>query len=90
MRPIFIVGAVGQLLLNIRFIYQWYYSERRKISILPLGFWVISLCASVLVLAYGLHRRDPVLTLSQGLGMIAYTRNIYFYWHSGKSALPES
>jgi lipid-A-disaccharide synthase-like uncharacterized protein len=81
--PIFIVGAVGQLMLNLRFIYQWYYSEQRKISILPLGFWVISLTASVFVLIYGLYRRDPVLIVSQGLGMVAYVRNIYFYWHMG-------
>jgi len=85
MKLVFIVGAIGQLLLNLRFVYQWYYSERRKISVLPLGFWVISLCASVLVLVYGLNRRDPVLIISQCLGMIAYTRNIYFYWHTGSS-----
>lgn len=83
MKPIFIVGAIGQLMLNLRFIYQWYYSEQRKVSILPLGFWVISLSASVLVLLYGLNRRDPVLIASQGLGMIAYVRNIWFYWHRG-------
>lgn len=78
--PLFITGAVGQLMLNLRFLYQWYYSEQRKVSILPLGFWVISLSASVLVLIYGLYRRDPVLIVSQSLGMVAYVRNIYFYW----------
>ncbi|MGC3948242.1 MAG: lipid-A-disaccharide synthase N-terminal domain-containing protein [Chryseolinea sp.] len=86
MKPIFIIGAVGQLMLNLRFIYQWYYSEQRKVSILPLGFWVISLSASVLVLIYGLNRRDPVLISSQGLGMIAYVRNIWFYWRKGSLA----
>lgn len=82
MKPIFIIGAVGQLLLNLRFVYQWYYSERRKISILPVGFWIISMVASLLVLAYGFHRRDPVLLVSQSLGMIAYVRNVYFYWRT--------
>jgi lipid-A-disaccharide synthase-like uncharacterized protein len=81
--PLFIVGAIGQLMLNLRFVYQWYYSEQRKVSTLPLGFWVISLTASVLVLTYGLYRRDPVLIVSQGLGMVAYVRNIYFYWNFG-------
>lgn len=83
---LFIVGALGQLMLNLRFLYQWYYSEQRKVSVLPLGFWAISLFASVLVLAYGLHRRDPVLIVSQGLGMVAYVRNIYFYWRMGLPA----
>jgi lipid-A-disaccharide synthase-like uncharacterized protein len=86
LKPIFIIGAVGQLMLNLRFVYQWYYSEQRKMSILPLGFWVISLSASVFVLIYGLNRQDPVLIASQGLGMIAYVRNIWFYWRRGSLA----
>lgn len=90
MKPIFIVGAIGQLMLNLRFLYQWYYSEQRKMSILPLGFWVISLSASVFVLIYGLSRRDPVLIASQGLGMIAYVRNIWFYWRKGSLAADNS
>lgn len=90
LKPIFIVGAVGQLMLNLRFLYQWYYSEQRKMSILPLGFWVISLSASVFVLIYGLNRRDPVLIASQGLGMIAYVRNIWFYWRKGSLAANNS
>lgn len=85
MKPIFVVGAVGQLLLNLRFVYQWYYSERRKVSILPVGFWLISMVASLLVLAYGLHRRDPVLLVSQSLGMVAYVRNVYFYWRTASA-----
>lgn len=79
LHPMFVVGTIGQLMLNLRFVYQWYYSERRKVSILPLGFWIISLMASLFVITYGWYRRDPVLLLSQGLGLIAYTRNIYFY-----------
>ncbi len=76
---LFVVGALGQVMINIRFIYQWYYSERRGISVLPLGFWIISLIASMLVLIYGIYRRDPVLFVSQCLGLVAYIRNIYFY-----------
>jgi lipid-A-disaccharide synthase-like uncharacterized protein len=89
MKPIFVVGAIGQLMLNLRFIYQWYYSERRKVSVLPLGFWWISLLACVFVLIYGIRRRDPVLIVSQGLGLIAYFRNIYFYWRTESLASNE-
>lgn len=75
-KPIILAGAIGQALLNFRFIYQWYYSEKSKISVLPLGFWVISAIASFIVLAYALYRVDVVLLLAQSLGLIVYTRNI--------------
>ena len=73
-----ILGSIGQLLLNFRYLYQWYYSEKANESILPLGFWVISAVASVLVVIYGIYRQDPVLLVAQGLGLIAYLRNIYW------------
>jgi lipid-A-disaccharide synthase-like uncharacterized protein len=73
-----IVGSIGQLLLNLRYLYQWYHSEKAKQSILPLGFWVISAIASVMVVIYGIYRHDPVLLVAQGLGLIAYLRNIYW------------
>jgi lipid-A-disaccharide synthase-like uncharacterized protein len=72
-----VIGTIGQLLLNLRYLYQWYYSEKAKESLLPLGFWVISLAASILVVAYASTRLDPVLLVSQGFGMMAYSRNIY-------------
>lgn len=73
-----ITGSTGQLLLNFRYLYQWYHSEKVNESILPLGFWVISAVASVMVVVYGLYRNDPVLLVAQGLGLIAYVRNIYW------------
>ncbi len=77
--PILILGAVGQLLLNFRFIYQWYYSEKKKTSVLPLGFWIISTVASAFVLIYASYRIDPVLLVAQGLGIIVYIRNMMIY-----------
>lgn len=75
-----VLGAIGQLLLNLRFIYQWYHSERAGTSVMPLGFWIISAVASVMVIVYGLYRNDPVLLFAQGLGILAYARNIYLAW----------
>lgn len=73
-----IIGSIGQLLLNFRYLYQWYHSEKVNESILPLGFWVISAVASIMVVIYGFYRHDPVLLLAQGLGLFAYLRNIYW------------
>ncbi|HET7179893.1 MAG TPA: lipid-A-disaccharide synthase N-terminal domain-containing protein [Chryseosolibacter sp.] len=76
MNPFFIAGISGQLLLNIRFIYQLYYSEQHSESILPLGFWLLSLAGSILVVAYAIYRLDPVLMLAQGTAIVPYFRNI--------------
>ncbi len=77
--PIIFMGAIGQLLLNLRFVYQWYYSEKHKSSILPLGFWIISTIASVLILTYASYRLDPVLLVAQGMGIFVYVRNIIIH-----------
>jgi len=77
--PLIFIGAVGQLTLNFRFVYQWYYSEKHKNSILPLGFWVSSTIASVLIIVYAAYRLEPVLLVSQGLGIFVYIRNIFIY-----------
>ncbi|MFN3841050.1 MAG: lipid-A-disaccharide synthase N-terminal domain-containing protein [Cyclobacteriaceae bacterium] len=74
---IVLLGAAGQLILNLRFIYQWYYSEKRHRSVLPDGFWILSLLGSVLVIGYGVYRQDPVLLLAQSLGLVVYIRNIF-------------
>ncbi|MEJ7643140.1 MAG: lipid-A-disaccharide synthase N-terminal domain-containing protein [Chryseolinea sp.] len=87
LHPLSLLGAVGQLTLNLRFVYQWYYSERKKMSVLPLGFWILSLVASVMILIYGFYRRDPVLLVSQSLGLVAYTRNIFIYSRSHRAKL---
>ncbi|MEA5006277.1 MAG: lipid-A-disaccharide synthase N-terminal domain-containing protein [Rikenellaceae bacterium] len=74
-----IFGSTGQVLFTFRFIYQIIYSAKRKESILPLGFWVISLTGSTLIIAYAIIRMDPILILGQSAGFIAYIRNIAIY-----------
>jgi len=71
-----VFGSAGQIVFTVRFIYQWYYSYRRHCSLLPVGFWVISLVGSGIIVSYGIMRLDPVLILGQSAGFIAYSRNI--------------
>lgn len=75
---VLVLGAVGQTVFLLRFVYQWLYSERQGASVLPLGFWVLSLAGSVLILAYALLRRpvDAVLLLGNAFGTVVYARNI--------------
>lgn len=76
--PLWLVlyGSAGQIIFTLRFVYQWFYSMRKKESVLPAGFWIISLIGSGVIVSYGIFRKDPVLILGQSVGFIAYTRNL--------------
>jgi len=69
-------GSLAQLIFTFRFVYQWLYSEKKKESSLPMGFWLISLVGAVMILAYAIIRKDPVLLLGQSFGFVIYARNL--------------
>ncbi|WP_028873101.1 lipid-A-disaccharide synthase N-terminal domain-containing protein [Psychroserpens burtonensis] len=71
------LGIIAQIIFTLRFVYQWLYSEAKKSSILPFGFWLLSLIGSILILTYAVIRTDWVLLMGHGLGSIIYARNIY-------------
>ncbi len=71
-----ILGSTAQIIFNLRFLYQWIYSERMKESVLPLGFWFLSLIGSLMILVYAIIRKDPVLFIGHIMGILIYTRNI--------------
>ncbi|MCH3994617.1 MAG: lipid-A-disaccharide synthase N-terminal domain-containing protein [Prevotella sp.] len=77
--PLLIWGSVGQIIFTLRFVYQWFYSYHRHESILPIGFWVISLIGSSIIVSYGVFRWDPVLILGQSVGFLTYIRNIVLF-----------
>jgi lipid-A-disaccharide synthase-like uncharacterized protein len=72
-----VLGIVSQVIFTFRFIYQWLYSEHKKVSALPFGFWLLSLVGALLILTYAIFREDPVLFVGHGLGSIIYTRNLF-------------
>ena len=74
---LFTLGIVAQLVFIFRFIYQWFSSEKKKTSHLPMGFWAISLTGSILILTYAIFRVDKVLFLAHSIGMFVYMRNMY-------------
>ena len=83
-RTLFILGVTSQVLFTFRFVYQWIHSEVRHSSGLPLGFWLISLTGSSLILIYGILRQDIVLILGNLFGMIVYIRNLMLLRKSWK------
>ncbi len=74
-------GISAQLIFIFRFFYQWIYSEAKKESMLPLGFWVISIAGSTMILIYGIFRLDPVLVFSHCLGLFMYYRNLLIHFN---------
>jgi lipid-A-disaccharide synthase-like uncharacterized protein len=69
-------GMAGQLLFAARFIVQWIASERAGRSVVPLAFWFFSIGGASIVLAYGIHKRDPVIILGQAMSFFIYFRNL--------------
>ena len=71
-----IIGFMGQMFFSARFFLQWIYSEIKKRSVIPLGFWYFSLLGGATLLAYAIYREDPVFIVGQGAGLIIYSRNL--------------
>lgn len=70
------IGFGGQALFASRFLYQWIASERAGRSYIPRAFWYFSLGGGVTLLAYAIHRGDPVFILGQTTGAVIYIRNL--------------
>ena len=73
-----VLGFAGQALFSARFLVQWVYSERHKQSIIPVAFWYFSLAGGATLFTYALHIGDPVFILGQSVGVLIYSRNLYF------------
>ncbi len=71
-----IIGFTGQGLFASRFIYQWIYSERKGKSLIPIGFWYLSILGGFGLLIYAIFRKDPVIILGQTFGIFIYLRNL--------------
>lgn len=47
---------------------------------MPRSFWFFSLGGGLILLAYAIHRNDPVFILGQFTGLFIYSRNIWFIY----------
>lgn len=76
-----VIGFLGQGLFSMRFVVQWIKSERMKKSVVPKAFWYFSLAGGATLLAYAIHRGDPVFILGQAMGLFIYLRNLWLIYH---------
>jgi len=54
--------------------------------VIPKAFWFLSLAGSAVLLAYAIHRRDPVIIAGQLPGLFIYTRNLWLIHRTERAA----
>jgi lipid-A-disaccharide synthase-like uncharacterized protein len=79
-----IIGFLGQFFFASRFIYQWLYSEKKGKSLIPVGFWYLSIIGGIGLLIYAISRKDPVIILGQSFGIFIYLRNLILIYKKGQ------
>lgn len=52
----------------------------------PTAFWFFSLGGGLILLAYAVHRRDPVFIAGQGTGLLIYARNLWLIFRRREAA----
>ena len=80
----FIWGFTGQFIFSSRFIFQWYSSEKKKESHLPIGFWIISIVGSTLIASYAFVFEYYPILLGHLIGLSLYSRNIMIHKKSSR------
>lgn len=75
-----VLGLVGQIAFAGRMVLQWILSERQGRSIVPVGFWWMSLAGASMLLSYFIWRRDIVGVLGQCTGWLIYIRNLWLIY----------
>ena len=71
-----ILGLIGNAIFSMRFLVQWFASERKRASIIPVSFWYWSIAGSVIMCLYFVFRRDPVGILAYLPNSMIYIRNL--------------
>ena len=75
------LGLLGQVLFTGRMVLQWLTSERAQRSVVPVGFWWMSLGGASMLMVYFVWRRDIVGVLGQSAGWLIYARNLWLICH---------
>ena len=78
------VGWIGNVVFFSRFFVQWWVTEKNKQVLVPNAFWWLSLIGSLLLLAYGLHRRDSVFIFAYAFTWIPYIRNLVISYRTAR------
>lgn len=83
-------GVLAQLIFAARFIVQWVASEKAERSVIPVGFWFLSIGGGLMTLVYGFARRDLVIILGQAFSIFIYIRNLMLIARESRSSRKNS
>ena len=83
------IGFLGQAMFSMRFIVQWLSSEKHGRSHIPMAFWYFSIAGGTTLLAYAIHRADPVFIVGQAFGVFIYLRNIHLIFRERRPTAEE-
>lgn len=78
-------GLLGQVTFGARFLYQWWVSERAKRSVVPVGFWWLSVVGGVIVFIYAIHKGSLTFMVPFLTGMPVYIRNLVLIRRENKA-----
>ena len=79
--PWIILGFTAQFVFFMRFVVQWYASEKNKKTVVPVAFWYLSIGGTLLILVYSIYRKDIVFIVASVLNSLMYLRNLQIYHH---------
>ena len=84
LQPLVLFGFAAQFVFFLRFVVQWFESERRGRSHIPIAFWYLSLAGGVMILIYAILKRDLVFTCASILSLVIYIRNLMLIYRRGQ------
>ena len=76
------IGWAGNVVFFSRFVVQWIATEKRKKVVVPASFWWLSVIGSLLLLVYGIHRKDSVFIFAYLFTWIPYIRNLVIHYRN--------
>lgn len=83
-----VVGFVGTLMFTSRWFVQLYYTRKYKRVVMPLSFWWLSVCGSVLLLAYFVFgKNDSVGIISNFFPVFVSVYNLVVHLRHRKNSL---
>ncbi len=78
------IALIGQLVFGGRFVLQLIASEYRRKSYVPVSFWYLSLCGSVILLCYSVHIKNPIFMLAFSVNTLIYLRNLHLIYKEAR------
>jgi lipid-A-disaccharide synthase-like uncharacterized protein len=82
--PWVIFGFFAQFVFFLRFLIQWFLSEKHGKIVIPKLFWHLSIAGAVLILIYAIHRQDPVFMASASLQLVLFSRSLFIELKSNR------